>query len=133
MTKIKIQFAAFITLVIIHGCKKEITNGETIFRTGKNLDGKVMMDINASEKKIQASCQDCHGINGGNILNRKGSIKYKDLVDPSLPDQPYNDSLIMRFIDLRIKSDGSAANTGIMWKMGKQDKQDLLSFLKTLR
>jgi hypothetical protein len=119
---------------ILPACKKEkLSNGESIFRTGKNLDGKVMMDVKASERKIQASCQDCHGRNGGSVLNRKESIKYKDLTDPSLRDYPYNDSLIERFIDQRIKSNGSAANTGVVWKMGKQDKIDLLEFLKTLR
>jgi hypothetical protein len=116
------------------GCKKEnVTNGETIFRTGKNLDGKVMMDVNASERKFQAGCQDCHGRNGGNRINRKESIKYSDLTDASLRDQPYNDSLIIRFIDQRIKSDGTPGNTGVIWKMGAQDKRDLLEFLKTLR
>lgn len=83
-----------ITLVFIYSCKKEsrYTNGETIFRTGKNKAGKIMMDINASRIKISASCQDCHGRNGGNILNKRESIKYKDLTDPSLRDYPYTDS-----------------------------------------
>jgi hypothetical protein len=41
--------------------------------------------------------------------------------------------LIERFIDKRIKGDGTLANTGIVWKMGRQDKLDLLEFLKKLR
>lgn len=61
-----------------------------------------------------------------------GSIKYKDLSDPSLRETPYTDSLVIRFLDHELKSDGTKAKTGVAWRMGNKDKQDLLSFLKTL-
>ena len=118
---------------ILTSCEKEYdSNGETIFRTGKNLKGEMMQDRNSSQRNAIYSCQDCHGRTGGNIINKDESIKYKDLIDPALRIVPYNDELIKRFLDEELKSDGTKANTGIVWKMSDKDKTDLIEFLKTL-
>jgi hypothetical protein len=119
--------------ILLLACKKENqTNGELIFRTGKNEYGIIMKDRNASKKKGLRSCQDCHGRTGGNFFNRKESIKYSDLIDPKLREVPYTDSLLIRFLDQELKSDGSPAETGIVWNMSNKDKRDLIEFLKTL-
>jgi hypothetical protein len=132
MKSLKISLSFVCLFISILSCKKERSNGELIFRTGKNEKGEIMQDLAASEKKQLNSCQDCHGRTGGNILNRKGSVKYKDLADGSLREIPYNDSLIFRFLDHELKSDGTAARTGVIWRMNTKDKQDLVAFLKTL-
>ncbi|MEY2829675.1 MAG: hypothetical protein RIQ33_1533 [Bacteroidota bacterium] len=129
----------------IYGCKKEMksnsditsysTNGEAIFRTGKNKNGEVLQDINSSEMKMVHSCQNCHGSDGkgGDIMMRNTpSIRYKDLINPKIHTIPYNDSLIIRFIDHELKSDGTKANTGVVFKMSLQDKKDLINYLKIL-
>lgn len=45
-------FVIFSFCMLLFACKKESrSNGETIFRTGKNKEGIEMQDRNASEKK----------------------------------------------------------------------------------
>jgi hypothetical protein len=125
--------AVFLILMTLLSCRKETpSNGELIFRTGKNKEGERMLDRKGSELKFVQGCQDCHGRTGGNFLNRKESVKYKDLTDPSLREIPYNDSLIFRFLDHELKSDGSKAITRVKWKMNIRDKKDLIDFLKRL-
>ena len=90
-----------------------------------------MMNFARSSRPL-SGCQDCHGRRGGNLLNRDESIKYKDLSNPKLHRVPYTEVLLERFLDEETKSDGSAANTGIVWEMGASDKADLIAYLKTL-
>ena len=58
----------FLVLVIV-SCTKKIykTNGETIYKTGRNLQGEKMLDKTASRIKIIKSCQGCHGKNAVNV------------------------------------------------------------------
>ncbi|HEX8515790.1 MAG TPA: hypothetical protein VF868_06280 [Bacteroidia bacterium] len=128
----KLAAACLITVTLLSCGKEERSNGELIYRTGRNLEGETMLDRKGSQLKLAESCQDCHGRTGGNFLNRKESIRYKDLSDPSLRDIPYNDSLIFRFLDHELKSDGSRAITRVKWKMNNRDKKDLVNFLKSL-
>lgn len=132
----KLYFQQVVVVVIslfLNGCQKEenMSNGEYIFRTGKNKEGKVLMDLSRSQRPPSA-CQDCHGRSGGNILNRDESIKYKDLTNPKLHKIPYTDALLERFLDEELKSDGSVANTGVVWSLSASEKADLIAFLKTL-
>jgi hypothetical protein len=119
-------------LLVISSCKKTKSNGETIFRTGKNLKGEVVSYREIADVRQASGCENCHGRRGGNVINKDESIKYKDLSDPKLHNVPYNDSLLKRFLDLKLKSDGTTAKTPIITKMGQQDKEDLILFLKTL-
>ena len=121
--------------------KKEVTystNGETIFRTGKNIDGTILQDMNASDYNSKVhGCADCHGDNGkgkyrGGDEKETFSITYNDLTNSTLYSPVYNDSLIERFIDSETKSDGTHANTGVVFKMSKTGKIALIEFLKTL-
>jgi hypothetical protein len=113
-------------------CGKQVytTNGESIYRTGKNLQGKNMLDRSRSSIPIFKSCQGCHGPTGDRM--DKTHISYKALSNPESYRVPYNDSAIFRFLDHDLKSNGQAANIGVRWTMSDQDKKDLVAFLKSL-
>lgn len=119
-------------IFIVTSCSKQtfLTNGETIYMTGKNLNGEKMLDKSASRIKIANSCKTCHGKSGDRI--NSVSIKFSYLSSSNNFAIPYTDSLFFRFLDHDLKSDGTKANIGVIWKMNEKDKTDLLEFLKTL-
>jgi hypothetical protein len=131
MKKIKIYFIVTVLILSI-SCRKQIfsTNGETIYKTGKNLQGEKLLDKNASRIQIANSCITCHGKKGDRM--NSVSIQFSYLSNPDNFSIPYNDSLFYRFLDHDLKSDGTKANIGVIWKMNNQDKKDLLDYLKTL-
>lgn len=106
------------------------TNGETIYKTGRNLQGEKLVDKSASNIKIVNSCKTCHGKRGDRI--NSVSIKYSYLTSANNFTTPYNDKLFFRFLDHDLKSNGTKANIGVIWKMNNQDKKDLWEYLKTL-
>lgn len=114
------------------------TNGETIFRTGRNQHGEIMQDLARSQMPMPHSCASCHGSDGvgsmmgGMMGSAAPSIRFHDLVDPRLRRIPYTEETLMRFLDDEVKPDGGKANTGVAWRMSTQDKTDLIAFLKTL-
>lgn len=118
--------------VFLASCSKVnyATNGETIYRTGKNLNGEKLLDKSASRIKIVNSCQNCHGKNGDRMGNT--NIKFSNLSNPNNFSVPYNDTLFYRFLDHDLKSDGTKANIGVIWKMNYKEKNDLLEYLKKL-
>lgn len=131
MKKLKIFFSVVSTILIL-SCSKQIysTNGEAIYTTGINLNGEKLLDKKASRIKIAHSCKTCHGKNGDAI--GKVSIKFSYLSSPDNFSIPYTESLFFRFIDHDLKSNGTKANIGVIWRMNDQDKKDLLEYLKTL-
>lgn len=118
--------------ILLISCSKQIflTNGETIYKTGKNLLGEKLLDKTNSRIKIVNSCKTCHGNNGDRM--NSVSIKFSYLSNHENFTVPYTDSLFYRFLDRDLKSDGRKANIGVIWKMNDQDKKDLLEYLKTL-
>jgi hypothetical protein len=118
--------------ILILSCSKPThsTNGETIYKTGKNLNGEKLLDKSASRIRIANSCKTCHGKNG-DAMNTV-SIKFSYLSDSSNFSTPYTKLLFFRFLDQDLKSDGTKANIGVIWKMNEQDKKDLFNYLKTL-
>lgn len=118
--------------IIAQSCSAALypTNGETIYKTGKNIDGVKMLDRKASSIKIVSNCRTCHGPHGDRM--KAVSIKYSYLTGPDNFPVPYNDSLLFRFFDSDLKSDGTKANIGVIWKMNDRDKKDLIDYLKTL-
>ncbi|CAN5811400.1 hypothetical protein BH11BAC7_BH11BAC7_30190 [soil metagenome] len=121
-----------IVSVAIISCSKKLyeTNGETIYKTGRNLQGNKLLDKSASRITILNSCKTCHGKNG-DAMN-KVSIKWSYLSNPQNFSVPYTDSLFYRFLDHDLKSDGTKANIGVIWEMSIQDKKDLLEYLTKL-
>jgi len=130
--RIALKMLPFVVMVGLISCKKEVypTNGETIFRTGRNNHGMAVLDKKGSQITIFKSCQACHGKNGDRMT--KCDIRFSRLTEASRHTVPYTDSLIVRFLDKDLKSDGSVARTGVKWRMGEEDKKDLIQFLKTL-
>jgi cytochrome c553 len=109
---------------------RTVSNGEKIYRKGKNKSGETLLDKDASRIKIAKSCQTCHGRHGDAM--RSVSISYSYLSDPKNFEVPYTDSLLFRFLDEDLRSDGSKADIGVIWKMSDEDKKDLVAYLKTL-
>lgn len=105
-------------------------NGERIYRKGRNLNDEKLLDRKASRITIFNSCSSCHGKNGDAM--RGVSIRWRDLSDLKKHKVPYDEKLFNRFLDHDLKSDGSKANIGVIWKMDAQDKSDLLAYLKNL-
>ncbi len=121
-----------IMIILLISCSKQfyLTNGETIYKTGKNLSGEKLLNKKASRITILHSCRICHGNNGDRM--KRATIKFSYLSNPQNFNIPYTDSLFYRFLDHDFKSNGKKANIGVIWKMNDQDKKDLLDYLKTL-
>jgi hypothetical protein len=117
--------------ILVAGCSNKVyqTNGETIYKTGRNIKGEKMLDKSASRITIVHSCKTCHGKNGDAI---NPVIKFSSLSNPNNLAVPYSDTLFYRFLDHDLKSDGTKANIGVIWKMNDYDKKDLLEYLKKL-
>jgi cytochrome c553 len=113
-------------------CNREFfyaTNGETIYRTGKNKEGVALLDKKLSKITLFKSCQSCHGRDGSRFTN----IQYKALTNKKVYKKPYTDELINRFLDNDLKSDSTKVRSGVAFRMSEQDKKDLIDFLKTLK
>jgi cytochrome c553 len=126
-------FLAAVSVLLLTAASGKVrtrSNGETIYNTGKNLAGEKLLDSDASRIKIAKSCRSCHGP-GGDAM-RGVSIRYSDLSDPRRHEIPYNDSLLFRFLDDDLLSNGEKADIGVIWKMSDEDKRDLIAYLKTL-
>lgn len=132
MINYSILLIILIVCMIVFSCSNKLyqSNGESIYNTGKNLRGEKLLDRSASSIRTVNSCKTCHGKNGDRM--NKVSIKFSDLSDAKQLPVPYNDSLFFRFMDHELKSDGTKANIGVIWKMNQQDKKDLLDYLKSL-
>jgi hypothetical protein len=131
MKNLELAILLFVCTAMVSCSQKlYLTNGETIYKTGKNIKGEKMLDKSASRIKIVSSCITCHGKNGDRMNGL--SIRFSSLSNPNNFAIPYNDSLVYRFLDDDLKSDGTKADIGVIWKMNDQDKKDLLDYLKTL-
>ena len=128
------KFILLITVLLffLTNCSKYTyaTNGETIYRTGKNKQAQLLLDKNKSQITFIRSCQGCHGKTGDR--NSNCNIKYSHLSDAQKTKVPYTDPLFFRFLNDDVKSDGSIANTGVHFRLSTEDQQDLLLFLKSL-
>jgi hypothetical protein len=121
-----------LTLFFTAACSRAVitSNGQAIYTTGKNSRGERALDENSSRITFINSCAGCHGKSGTRMAGL--SIRFSDLSDPNRFAVPYNDSLFFRFLDEDLKSDGTKANIGVIWKLSDDDKKDLLDYLKTL-
>ena len=126
------NYLLILIVVALVSCTNKVyqTSGETIYKTGRNKQGEKLLDKKVSRIKIVNSCKTCHGKNG-EAMNGV-SIKFSYLSNSNNFRVPYNDSLFFRFLDHDLKSDGTKANIGVIWKMSDQDKKDLLDYLKSL-
>ena len=128
----KLNLVTGILCLILISCTKKTytSNGERIYKTGKNVRGEKLLNKEASRIKIMSSCQTCHGKSGARMKNL--SIQFSYLSNPDYFSAPYTDSLFFRFLDEDLKSDGTKANIGVIWNMTDSYKKDLLDYLKRL-
>lgn len=78
------------------------TNGETIFRTGRNLQGVTLQDLARSRMSMPHSCASCHGADGtggmpGSMMGSGvPSTQFRDLSDPRQHAVPYTEESLTR-------------------------------------
>jgi cytochrome c553 len=106
------------------------SNGESIYKTGKNLAGISLLDKKKSEITIFRTCKSCHGPTGSRI--KSCDISWSRLTDTSKIEVPYTRESFYRFIDQDIKSDDTKAATGVHWQMTNEEKDDLMAYLQQL-
>lgn len=125
-------YVYFLLTRLISSCSKKLfqTNGETIYKTGRNLEDEKLFNTSASRIKIVNSCKTCHGTNGDKM--KSVSIKFSYLSNLNNFSIPYTDSIFFRFLNHNLKSDGTKATVGVIWKINDRDKKDLLNYLKAL-
>lgn len=130
----------------------DVANGQSIYSTGKNLNGDVIVHIGGPLRgnlaRVPLPCMGCHGADGhGGII---GVLFYQIEVPPvtwqvlsnpaptgpdKLETRPaYNEQTVARAIRDGIKSDGTRLDVLTMprYSLGAQDVNDLIGYLKTL-
>lgn len=95
----KLNLVTGILCLMLTCCTKKTytSNGERIYKTGKNVRGEKLLNREASRIKIMSSCQTCHGKSGARMKNL--SIQFSYLSNPDYFPVPYTDSLFFRFLD----------------------------------
>lgn len=93
----KLNLVTGILCLILISCTKKTytSNGERIYKTGKNVRGEKLLNKEASRIKIMSSCQTCHGKSGARMKNL--SIQFSYLSNPDYFSAPYTDSLFFVF------------------------------------
>ena len=119
--------------LIISSCSRAMfsSNGESIYKSGKNLSGKSLLDKQNSKLTIIKSCEGCHGSFGKRVRNC--NIQWSYLTDATYMRVPYTKELFYRFIDEDLMSDGSPAITGVHWRMTNSEKDAIINYLNTLK
>jgi cytochrome c553 len=131
MKNVKTYLIIIMALILI-SCVNKLceTNGETIYKTGRNLQGEKLLNKKESRIKFVHNCKTCHGKSGDKM--NTVSIRFSYLSNSKNFTVLYTDSLFFRFLDQDLKNNGTKANIGVIWRMNEQDKKDLLAYLKTL-
>lgn len=119
--------------LIASSCSRSMysSNGESIYKSGKNLSGKSLFDKQNSRLRIFKSCKGCHGSSGRNV--RSSDVSWAYLSDSSMMQVPYTKELFFRFLDEDLKSDGTKAKTGVHFVLNDEEKADLIEYLKKLK
>ncbi|HLI94792.1 MAG TPA: c-type cytochrome [Candidatus Baltobacteraceae bacterium] len=98
-----------------------ITNGRTIFTTGRDAAG---VQITASPAPLRSSCEQCHGATGAGGVHIGGAVS-ADLRHDALTKgqkHPYTIALLERAISTGVDNDGEKLSPVMpRWKMSKAD------------
>lgn len=109
-----------------------VTNGQSIFQTGRDSDG---MQIVAQRAPLYSRCAACHRANGSGGMHLPGGAVSADLRHKALvTDQkhPYTLALLERAISTGIDNDGQPLNpTMPRWKLSKRDLHDVAYYVLT--
>jgi mono/diheme cytochrome c family protein len=107
-------------------------NGQMIFQTGVDSDGK---QISAAEPPLRPSCAACHGANGAGGIHLPGGAVSADLRHSALvvgQKHPYTLALLERAITTGIDNDGQPLNPVMpRWRLSDPDLHDVATYVLT--
>jgi mono/diheme cytochrome c family protein len=107
-------------------------NGQLIFQTGRDQDGK---QIVAAKPPLRPSCAACHGGNGVGGIHLPGGAVSADLRHSALvlgQKHPYTVALLERAISTGIDNDGQPLNPVMPhWKLTARDLHDVATYVYT--
>lgn len=130
-----------LALVAAVGCSKSVhvtlvhrsmSNGQSIFQTGRDYNGK---QIVAQPPPLYPRCAACHRTNGAGGVHLPGGavsadLRYKALVTDQ--KHPYTLSLLERAISTGIDNDGQRLNPVMpRWRLSKRDLHDVAYYVLT--
>jgi len=109
-----------------------ITNGQSIFQTGRDSDGS---QIAAKPPALYPKCVACHRADGSGGMHLPGGavsadLRYKALVTEQKP--PYTLALLERAIATGIDNTGQPLNRVMpRWRLSKRDLHDVAYYVLT--
>jgi mono/diheme cytochrome c family protein len=129
-----------VALAAIVGCahgggtaaSSAIDNGRSIFRTGRDSDGR---QIGAAKPPLRPSCAACHGANGAGGVHLPGGAVSADLRHSALvtgQKHPYSLKLLERAITTGVDNDGQPLNPVMpRWLLSARDAHDVAVYVFT--
>lgn len=108
-----------------------IANGERIFRTGRDIDGK---QITAASRPLRSSCASCHGPDGAGGIKISDDAISADLRHRTLgKEKPaWTQQRLERAISQGIDNEGERLNPVMpRWRMSARDLHDVAQYVLT--
>ena len=112
---------------------KAPNNGELIFQTGKDAEGK---QIVAAPPAMYPNCAACHNANGSGGKKLPGGATSADLRHTALMSSTphYTQALLERAISTGIDNQGKKLDPVMpRWKLSKTDLHDVAAYVLTLK
>jgi len=107
-------------------------NGQSIFQTGIDSDGK---QITAANPPMRSSCAACHGVDGAGGVHLPGGAVSADLRHSALvvgQKHPYTLALLQRAITTGVDNDGQPLNPVMpRWRLSDSDLHDVATYVLT--
>jgi mono/diheme cytochrome c family protein len=142
------RFVAVLALAACAGCSRPAAetataasptpdpgraNGQAIFQTGRDADGK---PISARPPALRPSCAACHLASGAGGVKLPGGATSADLRPSALvagQKHPYTLALLERAISTGIDNEGQRLNPVMpRWQLSQRDLRDVAGYLLTL-
>jgi mono/diheme cytochrome c family protein len=108
-----------------------IVNGERIFQTGRDTDGK---QITAASRPLRSSCAACHGPNGAGGIKVADDAVSADLRHRVLAKEKpaWTQQRLERAISQGIDNEGERLNPVMpRWRMSARDLHDVAEYVLT--
>jgi mono/diheme cytochrome c family protein len=107
-------------------------NGQLIFQTGKDSDGK---QIAAVKPPLRPACAACHDANGAGGMHLPGGAVSADLRHAALvtgQKHPYTIALLERAISTGVDNEGQPLNPVMPhWNLSSRDLNDVATYVFT--
>ena len=111
-----------------------LANGQAIFQTGRDADGK---PIAARPPPLRPSCAACHLASGAGGVKFPGGATSADLRQSALvagQKHPYTPALLERAISTGIDNEGQRLSPVMpRWQLSQRDLRDVAGYLLTLK